>query len=291
MQNLPQLLLTTLQIGAVYILFALGLTLIFGVLRIVNFAQGQVFTLAALLVAVGVPWLVAQGWPTLAAYGAAWLGAVGAATALGGLLYQIGFKRVERDMAGSFILSVGLVLLLEGVFLEVFGGGVRSVPPLVEGVVNIGGMNVAAQRLLLCAVAVALTLALTWALARTKFGNAMRAVSIDHEAAMLQGIPYRKIAWRGFLVASAIGAMAGALVAPIAPVSPTLGDSYLVKGFMAVIIGGMGSVPGAILGSLFIAAIESFGGFYFDPSIASLATFVLVMVVLLVRPAGLLGND
>lgn len=291
MQNLPQLLLTALQIGAVYVLFALGLTLIFGVLRIVNFAQGQVFTLAALLVSVGVRWLVAQGWPTLAAYGAAWVGAVAAATALGALLYQIGFRRVERDMAGSFILSVGFVLLLEGVFLEMFGGAVRPVPPLVDGVVNIAGMNVAAQRLVLCAAALALTVALAWTLARTRFGNAMRAVSIDHEAAMLQGIPYRRIAWLGFLVASAIGAMAGALVAPIAPVSPILGDAYLVKGFMAVIIGGMGSVPGAILGSLFIAVIESFGGFFFDPSIASLATFVLVMAVLLVRPGGLLGND
>jgi branched-chain amino acid transport system permease protein len=290
-QNFLQLTFTALQIGAVYILFALGLTLIFGVLRIVNFAQGQLFTVAALVMAVGVPWLGSRGWPLPAAYAAAFAAGVAAGTALGALLYVAGFKRVERDMAGSFILSVGLVLLLEGILLDVFGGGVRAVPPLVEGNVDVLGISIAGQRLLLCAVAVALMLALAWALSKSRFGKAMRAVSIDHEAAMLQGIPYRKIAFRGFVVASAIGAVAGALVAPIAPVSPTLGDGYLVKGFIAVIIGGMGSVPGAILGSLSIAAIESFGGFYFDPSLATLATFVLVMVVLLVRPGGLLGND
>ena len=206
------------------------------------------------------------------------------------MVYEAGFKRVERDMSGSFILSVGLVLLFEGIFLGLFGGAVRPVPPLVEGNVSVFGTAVAAQRLILCAVAVALTAALTWALAGTRFGKAMRAVSIDHEAAMLQGIPYRRIAFRGFVVATVIGAIAGALVAPISAVSPTIGDSYLVKGFIAVVIGGMGSVPGAILGSLFIAVIESFGGFYFDQSLASLAIFVLVMVVLLVRPQGLLGR-
>jgi branched-chain amino acid transport system permease protein len=290
MQNLLQLVLTALQIGAVYILFALGLTLIFGVLKIVNFAHGQFFTLSALIVAIAVPWLVGHGWPLPLAYAGGCVAGVGVASLAGAIVYQFGFKRVERDMAGSFILSAGLVLLLDGVYLDVFGGAIRPVPPLIEGNVLFLGVSIAAQRLVLCAVAVALTVALTWALSGTRFGKALRAVSIDHEAAMLQGIPYRKIAFRGFIVATMLGAIAGALVAPISAVSPTLGDAYLVKGFIAVIIGGMGSVPGAILGSLFIAFIESFGGFYFDPSIASLAIFVLVMLVLLVRPRGLLGR-
>lgn len=290
MQNLLQLTLTALQIGAVYILFALGLTLIFGVLRVVNFAHGQFFTLSALTVAVAVPWLAQRGWPVWAAYSGACVAGVVLASLIGLLVYEVGFKRVERDMTGSFILSTGLVLLVEGVFLKVFGGGVHPVPPLVEGNVDVLGVSIAAQRLVLCAVAVGLTLLLTWSLSGTRFGKALRAVSIDHEAAMLQGIPYRRIAQRGFVVATAIGAVAGALIAPVAAVSPTLGDAYLVKGFIAVVIGGMGSVPGAILGSLFIAFIESFIGFYFDPSVASLAIFVLVMLVLLVRPKGLLGH-
>jgi len=290
MQTLLQLLFTTLQIGAVVVLFALGLTLIFGVLRIVNFAHGQFFTLSALTVAVAVPALVQHGLPVPWAYVLACLAGVAVATAVGMLVYELGFRRLERDMVGSFILSAGVVLLFEGLFLEVFGGAVRPVPPLLDGHVTLGGLSISAQRLLLCGMALTLTLALGWLLSRTRFGRSLRAVAIDHEAAMLQGVPYRSVAMRGFLVATLIGAVAGALTAPITAVSPTLGDAYLVKGFIAVIIGGLGSVAGAIVGSLFIAFIESFGGFYLDSSSATLATFVLVMLVLLVRPKGLLGH-
>ncbi|WP_277184916.1 branched-chain amino acid ABC transporter permease [Caballeronia sp. BR00000012568055] len=290
MQTLFQLLLTALQIGSVYVLFALGLTLIFGVLRIVNFAHGQFFTLSALIVSVAIPWLVARGVPVQLAYLGGFAAGVVLASGLGAIVFRFAFRRFQRDLAGSFILSAGFVLLFEGIFREVFGGAVRSVPPLVSGNVELFGATLAAQRLILCGVAVALAGALLWSLNATRMGRAMRAVSIDHEAAMLQGIPYNAIAFRGFVVATALGAIAGALIAPVSIVSPEFGESYLVKGFIAVVIGGLGSVPGAILGSVFIALIESFGGFYFDPSSANLAIFVLVMLVLLVRPKGVLGH-
>ena len=290
MQTVLQILLTALQIGAIYVLFSLGLTLIFGVMRVVNFAHGQFFTLAALLVAVIDPWLVRQGWSGPLAYLVAMAGGVGAAIVVGAIVYRFGFRYFQRDLTGSFILSVGLVLLSEGVFLDVFGGAVRVVPPIIRGDLQIVGVTVAAQRLVLAAVAVAATALLYWVLAATRFGRAMRAVAIDHEAAMLQGIPCERIAFQGFLIATTLGAVAGAIIAPISAVTPVLGADYLVKGFIAVIIGGLGSVPGAILGSLFIALIESVGGFLFDPSIANMAIFVLVMVVLMVRPSGLLGR-
>jgi branched-chain amino acid transport system permease protein len=290
MENLFQLLLTTAQIGSVYVLFALGLTIIFGVLKIVNFAHGQFFTLSALLVSVVIPWLTGQGFPVFSAYAIGLVVGIVSATLFGIVTYLIGFRLFQRDMVGSFILSAGLVLLLEGVYLELFGGAVRSVPSLIEGTVSIFGAGVSAQRLLICVIALVLTVGLSWVLAKTKFGTALRAVSIDHEAAMLQGIPYKSIAFYGFCFATLIGAIAGALIAPISSVSPTFGDSFLVKGFIAVVIGGLGSVPGAIIGSLLIAAIEAFGGFYADPSSASLAIFVLVMLMLLVRPNGVMGR-
>lgn len=285
-----QLLLTTVQIGAVIVLFALGLTLIFGVLRIVNFAHGQFFTLSALIVAVTVPALAARGWPIAAAYLAGVVSGVVVGSAASMVLYQFGLRRVERDMTGSFIMSTGAVLLLEGAFQETFGGSVRPVPPLFEGNVSFWGMSIASQRLALCAAAVAATLVFYWLLARSKFGKALRATAIDHEAAMLQGIPYRSIALRGYLLATVVGTFAGALTAPIAAVTPNLGDSYLVKGFIAVVVGGLGSVGGAILGSALIAFVESVGGYFFDPSMASLAIFVLVMAILLVRPTGILSR-
>ena len=290
MQTAIQLILTSLQIGAVYILFSLGLTLIFGVMRIVNFAHGHLFAVSALVVAYSVPWLADTGLPVLPAYLLAVIAGVAVAMVLGFLMYVFGFKYFQRDMVGSFILSIGLVLLLDGILLKTFGGAVRPVPEILPGTVTILGASVTVQRVALCAAAVIITAALYWALTRTKLGKALRAVSIDHEAAMLQGVPYNRMALAGFMIAAALAALAGALIAPISIVSRVIGADYLIKGFIAVIIGGLGSVPGAILGGLFVAAIETFGGFYLDPTSATIAIFVLVIVVLLVRPKGLLGH-
>ncbi|MFT3814887.1 MAG: branched-chain amino acid ABC transporter permease [Acidovorax sp.] len=291
MQDVFQLLFTALQISAVYILFSLGLTIIFGVLKVVNFAHGQFFTFGALVLSLALGALapsLGHGW---AAYLLSGLAGLAACLVAGLVVYQFGFKRLERDMIGSFILSAGLVLLFEGIMLEVFGGAVRPVPALLDGDVQFLGLTVSSQRLVLLAFAALLTAAIIVLLQRTRFGKALRAVSIDHEAAMLQGIAYRQIALYGFLMATAVAAVAGMLIAPLAAVTPTLGDSYLVKGFIAVVVGGMGSIVGAIVGSVLIALLESFVGFYFDPSLANLAIFVIVMVVLLVRPKGFFGND
>ncbi len=290
MQTAIQLIVTSLQIGAVYILFSLGLTLIFGVMRIVNFAHGHLFTISALMVAYSVPWLAGNGFPVLLAYLTGAAIGIAVALATGFLIYIFGFRYFQRDMVGSFILSIGLVLLLDGVLLKLFGGAVRPVPEVLPGTVNILGATVTTQRLALCFAAVVITGMLYLALTRTRLGKALRAVSIDHEAAMLQGVPYNRMAMIGFMIAAGLAAVAGALIAPVSIVSPAIGADYLIKGFIAVIVGGLGSVPGAILGGLFVAAIETFGGFYFDPTSATIAIFVLVIVVLLVRPKGLLDN-
>lgn len=291
MQDTFQLLFTALQISSVYILFSLGLTIIFGVLKVVNFAHGQFFTFAALMLSLALNWLGPRLGNSHAAYLLAGAAGLAACLAAGLLIYQFGFKRLERDMIGSFILSAGLVLFFEGVMLEAFGGAVRPVPALLDGNVQFLDLNVSSQRLVLLVFAAVLTALIITLLHGTRFGKALRAVSIDHEAAMLQGIAYRRIALYGFLIATSLAAIAGMLIAPLAAVTPTLGDSYLVKGFIAVVVGGMGSIVGAIAGSLIIALLESFIGFYFDPSVANLTIFVIVMVVLLVKPKGFFGND
>ena len=286
MQDNLQLLFTALQISSVYILFSLGLTIIFGVLKVVNFAHGQFFTFSALVLSLALSWLAPHVGNPFVVYLLAGLAGLAACLLFGLVLYQFGFKRLERDMIGSFILSAGLVLFFEGLMLEIFGGAVRPVPALIDGNVDLLGLSVSKQRLVLFVFAVALTTLIITLLRSTKFGKALRAVAIDHEAAMLQGIAYRKIALYGFLIATGVAAIAGMLIAPVAAVTPTLGDSYLVKGFIAVVVGGMGSIVGAIFGSLLIALLESFIGFYFDPSAANLTIFVIVMLVLLIKPKG-----
>lgn len=290
MQTALQLFITSLQIGAVYILFSLGLTLIFGVMRIVNFAHGHFFGIAALLVSIVVPLLARHGVPLLAAYGLSMLVAIAVSLALGWAVYQFGLGRFLRDMEGAFILTLGLAMLFEGVLLGIFGGAVRPVPEIIPGNIRILGVAVLTQRLVVFAAATVITAGLYWALAATRLGKALRAIAADHEAAMLQGIPYKSLSLAGFLIAAALAALAGALIAPISVVSPAMGADYLMKGFMAVVIGGLGSISGAIAGALFIAVIEAVGGYYVDPSAATVAIFILVIVLLLVRPRGLLGH-
>ncbi|ASP23513.1 high-affinity branched-chain amino acid transport system permease protein LivH (plasmid) [Antarctobacter heliothermus] len=290
MQTLIQLGATALQIGAVYILFSLGLTLIFGVMRIVNFVHGHIFAVAALTVAYFLPSLVEGGLSAPIAYILASLAGIVAALGLGALIYLFGFRYFQRDLVGSFILSIGLVLLLDGVLLHVFGGAVRGVPEIFPGRVSIAGAQITVQRLFLCAVALVMAATLYWTLSHTKLGKALRAVSYDHEAAMMVGVPYSRIAFLGFMIASLLAAVAGVLLAPVTIVSPVIGTDYLIKGFIAVIIGGLGSVPGAILGSLFVASIETFGSYYLDSSYATLAIFGMVIIVLLFWPKGVLGR-
>jgi len=164
------------------------------------------------------------------------------------------------------------------------------VPQIVPGTVSIFGATLTIQRLALVIIAAVVTAGLYLLVERTRLGLALRAVAQDQEAAMLQGIPYRRVALYGFMIGAALAACAGVLMAPINAVTTVSGDEFLIKAFIIIIIGGLGSVAGAIVGGLFIAMIESVGGYFFDPSTATLAMFVLVIVFLLVRPQGILGN-
>jgi len=290
MQTALQLLVTTLQIGAVYILFSLGLTLVFGIMRVVNFVHGHFFAVSALMVGVLVPKVVATGLTIQSAYLIAAAAGILVSLFLALIVYKFGIARFLRDLEGGFILTMGLALVLDGVFLESFGGGVRSMPPIIEGNVTILGAVLTTQRLVLCVVAALLTGGLYWALSATKLGKALRAVAADHEAAMLQGIPYHGLALIGFLLAALMASLAGVLIAPVSIVTPTMGTDYLMKSFVAVVVGGMGSVPGAIVGALFIGVIEAVGGYFFDASTATIAMFVIVIFVLLFRPRGLIPH-
>jgi len=286
-----QLLLNTLQIGSVYMLFALGLTLIFGVMKVVNFAHGTFFTAAALAIATVMPPAMYQlGLPVWAAYLIAFVAALAVVAVIGIVVYQFGFQKFLRDLIGSFILSIGLVLFLNGSYLTVFGGAPQKVPPLIDVNLSIFGAYITGQRLLLVVVAVGVTVGLYWLIQKTKLGLSLRAVAEDQEAAMLQGIQFRRVALYGFLIGTVLAAIAGAMMAPVHAITTVIGDEFLIKAFIIIIVGGLGSVGGAIIGAFLIAFIESVGGYYFDNSTATIAMFVLVMVVLLLRPQGIMGH-
>lgn len=286
-----QLFINAVQIGAVYILFSLGLTIIFGVMKVVNFAHGEFFTVAALTSSILVTLLVDQeGLPVWVGYVLAFIAAIVVVLLIGAVVYRLGFERYLRDMTGSFILSLGLLLLMQGLMVEVFTGVPRVVPPISEATVDIFGGRITIQRLGTSIVVLAISAAVILVIKGTRLGKALRAASEDHEAAMLQGINYRRIARQGFLFGTLLAATAGCIIAPLTFVTPFAGSDYLVRAFIIVIIGGLGSIPGTVIAGFLVAVLESLISYVYDPTISTIALFSLVICVLIVRPQGLLGH-
>lgn len=290
MQTLLQLVITALQIGAIYVLFCLGFTLVFGVMNVVNFAHGHFFGLTALMIACLIPQVMAMGFSSLPAYLLSAGAGIAVTLVLAAVIYQTGLRFFLRNFEGAFIITLGMGILLDGILLEVFGGFVRPVPEIIGGTVSLLDVAVTIQRLVICIASVLVTVALYLALSKTKSGKALRAVAADAELAMLQGIRYNQISLIAFLISALLAGVAGAFIAPLTAVQPAIGTDYMMKGWISVVIGGLGSIPGAILGGLFIGLVDSFVGYYFDSSTATLTFLALVIVVLIFRPKGILGT-
>lgn len=289
MSTFVQLLINAIQIGAIYVLFSLGLTLVFGVMRVINFAHGELFALTAILTAVGVQTLFPEG-PFWLRYSGAFLVSVAVVLTLSGAIYIVGLSRFLGDLGSGFIFSLGLVLVLQGSMTEIFGGYPRAVPALADGRLAIFGGAVALQKVIVAALALIATGLLLVVVFRTKLGMALRAIAEDREAAMLQGIRYQRLALFGFLIGSSLAAIAGGLIAPLTVILPTMGSEFIMKAFMIVIIGGLGSIWGAIVASFLIAAVESFGSYFVDLPLVTIAIFTLVAVLLVIRPQGFFGH-
>jgi branched-chain amino acid transport system permease protein len=271
--------------GGVYSLMAVGLTLIFGVMRVINFAHGDMMVWGMYLA-----WLLATrlGVDPL-------LGFVGCAAALFGLGVAVQRGLVDR-IAGAphemqILLLLGVALVLENTALVAFGPDPQRVSsPLARATLWLGPIFVDLARLAAFGVALALTGALWALLRRTDLGRAMRATADNPYGALVVGADVRRVCAAAFGLGAACVGAAGALVSPILPFSPSAGLSASVASFNIVIIGGMGSLPGAFVGGLLVSVGESLGAVFLSPSMKELVSFGLLIVILLVRPAGLFGR-
>jgi branched-chain amino acid transport system permease protein len=274
-----------LLFGGVYSLMAVGLTLIFGVMRVVNFAHGDMMVwgmyLAYMLATrVGVDPYVS--FPVCAAA----LFALGLAVQRG-LVDRI----VDAPHEMQILLMLGVALVLENVALVAFGPEptrVRS--PLAAATIWLGPVFVDVARLVAFVVAVALTTALWAFLFRTDLGRTIRAAADNTYGALVIGTDVRRVYAVAFGVGAACVGAAGALVSPILPFQPPTGLSLSVASFNIVIIGGMGSLLGAFVGGLLVSLAESLGAVFLKPSLKELFSFSLLIVILLFRPAGLFGR-
>jgi branched-chain amino acid transport system permease protein len=280
--DLAQTAINWIMLGGVYASIAVGLALIFSVMRIIQFAHGQIFMLGAF-----VAFLLVQF--SINYFAAVFLAVI--IMSVFALVLERGFFRPLRGREDpTLIMAFGLSLLLEGCALLIFGPAWRQLHMPVTGAVAMFGVFLIKQRLVVLAVSL-VAVGLLFAFVRwSKEGQAMRAVAQDPEAASLQGINVDRVYSEGFMVGSGLAVLAAGLVTPLSNISTSIGTPMLIKAFIVIILGGLGNVPGAVVGAFLLAFLDSFGTFFFGNAVV-LMSFVLVVLIIMMRPAGLLQRE
>ncbi len=274
-------------VGSMYALFASGLTLIWGTMKMLNFAHGEFFMLAGYLVfyctaARSMNPAVATVVAVLMAF---LLGVIIERTVIHPLL-----SRPNWHLA-TIIATLGISIFLQNVALHIWGPEFQNVPYFIEGIIIIGGIRLAYQRLLIFGVSCVSMTALWFVLKHTRLGLALRATVQDPDAAQLYGVNIYKIYTITFGLSGALAALAATMLAPITAVNPYMGLSPLLKGFVVVILGGLGNFGGAIVGGALLGIIESLGILYFSTEWSDVIAFTFLILVIWVRPWGLFGVE
>jgi len=188
------------------------------------------------------------------------------------------------------LLAIGMAIVLDEFILLTFGEKDKGVPPVVQGVLDVAGMKLTAERLLVSAMALVLILLFMYFVHRTRTGRAMRALAQNREAAYLQGADINRLSWLGFGIGAALAGVAGALIAPVFGIAPGLSGSITLKCFIVMLIGGFGSVGGAIVGSFILGFSESIGYTFLPGTSTFLFIYLAIILLLIFRPQGIMGE-
>ncbi len=272
-----------LMAGSVYVLIALGMVLIYGVMHVLNFAHGVLFMLGG-YVCHFIFTRVTGSYLLAIVLSMAVLAAIGIALERGV------FRPLQGNLRNQVIASLGLILAIEHLVIAVWGpNALQFKVPATSALVPLGELRFPVQHLLVIAVTLTVVAALFVFLKRSKFGTAIRAASQDRQAAMVVGIPVERIDWITFALGTALAALGGALIGPLFLVFPQMGDAPMVKGLAGILLGGMGSVPGAVIGGLLIGVVESLSTLVLPTDYRDSVAFFIMVAILLVRPRGLFG--
>ena len=295
MQELLQQLANGIAWGSIYALIALGYTMVYGILRLINFAHGDVYMIGAFAAYYLARWTGAGGEnpsPFLALF--VLVGSMLVCALLGVLIEFFAYRPVRRSSRiTALITAIGVSLLLENLGIRLFGADPKFFPQLVapRRVELMDGVVVTNHQITVVSVSIVLMVLLTVFVQKTRTGKAMRAVSFNRYAASLMGIPVNRIITITFAIGSALAAAAGVLVALTNPkIEPLMGIMPGVKAFVAAVLGGIGSIPGAVIGGLVMGVSEYLVVGYVSSTYRDGIAFVILILVLLVRPAGLLGR-
>ncbi len=270
--------------GGFFALFAVGLVLIFGVMGVVNFAHGELVMIGAYTI-----------WLLHAQNGLGFIPAIFVAiilvTLIGLLMERFLFRPTRDDPLAGLICSIGVLFILQVVATLVGGEGPsKQVPPPFHGTfILFDYLRIPYQRIFSLAVSITALTTLWYFLTRTKLGWALRAVALDREAAALQGININRISMIAIGVGGALAGLAGALMAPLTNINPHMGHNVIITAFIVTIVGGVGSLSGAVLAAVLYALFHTFVTVYFGGTVATICGLIFMVVVLIVKPTGIMG--
>jgi branched-chain amino acid transport system permease protein len=282
-----QIITNGLMLGTSYALIALGLTLIFGIMNIVNFAHGQMYMIGSFVVyyLYGV-----YHWNFFLAL----LMCILVLAVIGAIFERFFFRRFQRLSTrgeSSMLLALGTALLLQNIALVAFGEKNRGVPPLIDDIYNLGGLVfIPGNRVVVFVVSLVLMILLLLFIRYTKLGLAMQALAQDKDTTRLMGVNTERVSMLGFALGAALAGVAGGSLALIFPIFSGSGAVISIKSFIMIMIGGAGVVPGAIIGGFILGMLESVGYALIPGSGTYLIIFVAVILLLIFRPLGIMGK-
>jgi branched-chain amino acid transport system permease protein len=285
MDLLFQQLFNGVMLGSTYAIVALGLTLVYGILQIPNFAHGHMYMLGAYVCLFLMGVLGLGYWPALAAV------AVIMAVA-GVILERLVYSPLSKQpVMSSFISALGALIVLENGVIAIWGPQGQRIGNPYPGIIEVFGITMSVQRLLVIGIAFVLIVLVQLFIKKTTLGSTIEAVAQNPEGAKLVGINVKWVSSLTFAISTGLAAIAACLVAPIFILSPSMGALLGMKAFVIVILGGLGSVPGAIVGGLILGLIEALGGGYISAAYKDVFGFGALVLILAIKPTGLFGKE
>ncbi len=279
-----QIIINGLTIAAYLALMALGLTLLFGVLRIVNFVHGVMLMLGGYAAFLCTSQLGKTG------YYVALVAAPAAVAVFAVLLNLAFFRRFTGNLLSGAVMSIALSVVFQNLAWMWFGGDPKRVLTPFEGVYRFGGLIISKHRLVVVLATIAVVFAVHWFIRHTRTGRALRAVEQNPYAAQLVGIDTSVLSYATFALSGALAGLAGALIAPTQLILPNMGATPLLMAFVVIILGGMGSITGALVAAVVVGLAQSLITTLWSPQLAVGASFLIAMAILAVRPTGLFGR-
>ena len=280
-------LINGLSLGSIYAIIALGYTMVYGIAKMLNFAHGDVIMIGAYIAFCGLQY---WGLPPVIAI----LAAMAVCTLLGVTIEGLAYRPLRQATSlAVLITAIGMSYLLQNIALMIWGANPKSFPrTFINGAsIRIGQLSISSATIWTILANIVIMVALTLFTAKTTMGKAMRCVSEDRGAAELMGINVNRTISMTFAIGSALAAIAGVLLCSSYPIlQPTTGSMPGIKAFTAAVFGGIGSIPGAMIGGVLLGVIEIFGKAYISTELGDAIVFAVLIVVLLVKPTGLLGK-